>query len=84
MTIADDDITGVAAGADFFISAAILAASCFSTASTREGMRAISRACTGAGAEIAVQLRIQLVIGVGADTGQQQAGEGHRHRNSLI
>ena len=37
----------------------------------------------GAGAEIAVQLRIQLVIGIGADTGQQQAGEGHQAQKQL-
>ncbi|MEX0631354.1 hypothetical protein M8494_01315 [Serratia ureilytica] len=59
----DDDITGVFFSADFFISAVIRAASLFSTASTSEGMRAISPPAPARGAGIAVQLRIQLVIG---------------------
>ncbi|SVK54522.1 Uncharacterised protein [Acinetobacter baumannii] len=84
MIIADDDIAGVAAGADFFHQRSDPGGVVFFYGiHQRRDKGDFTRLHLGAGAEIAVQLRIQLVIGVGADAAQQQAGEGHQAQKQL-
>ncbi|MNC30375.1 hypothetical protein D3C75_786570 [compost metagenome] len=75
--IADHDIAGIAAGAYFFHQFGdFYRVVFFHRADQRGDQGNLSCLHLRSRAEIAVQLGIELIVGIGANKAQQQAGEG--------